>query len=1068
MNTMPIVDGDIVVAVDTTTGTLTTTVVGPNMSATVRPVAMGTIGMLTLEQISQVAGDGFLEPTAFYETAYVLPSEDWGVAPYIIGGGRDGFLEYSYVPTMELNRDLDYQVLVGSGQGQSMLTGQPIRTRGGGTTGRGGGGGGEGEGDADTGQGEGGGEDQGPKPFPAPIDSMTQGEGKEGQGQGQGESQGEGEGQGEGEQQGSPSGSGQNEGPSQGQGEGEGQGQGQGEGDGKSQGQPSGSGQNQGPSMDGGESGDSAGQGQGQGEGSGEGSGDGEPSGSGQGQPTPSNQSGSASGSTQRDDEALLEQLEQEQAMRESEQSGSQPSPTSPPSEGKDGSGEGGEDCEECNDPKEITQDPDDFMDEDKDPEKSDGYDDIFDESIDFDEDDEPLSPPTDASEFMDDPPPMDIGPVGPIESDPNRPFQELSDEDLQRLIDELKRKKESPPPSPSPSPSSPGPLPSDTPLPDVGPNTPDISGELPDENYDPELDIPTGPVWLWINLQSGQLENMSNRPEGPWVHCLYILDREGNNTTFVMTFDDLPSYLAREGLTLDSYNRFQATPSMMRLEFSDAENMGLAMSSLEQGVSGQYMEWSVDIPSLTIDMRYIASVTDDGPEARWVSVGANEDVSSTSTEQMQEEARAMLERINEENQIANDMGIPTGYGEGSTSPYVPETESNAYRNDKAKEAGLEAGKGAANEARLGASRETDSARRAAQEASRQARDASDLESALGATTSAIENAARANANANPDSEDDMFNRNQALEAARTAIRETEEMLDESDSQVAQMLDDANGQLDSLNAGEGTTEAQELANQAEFSRNMTMEEEDPADKEMWANDAVRSAQEARNAAVEGDNKDRQAVVKAKTMAEQAIDEAIENGADMSAAVEALENIPDFNNLGELAEEAEARKRDTMPGEFANVENPDIEEDMLNVARRATEIAEEAMEQANPANAEDMATAEYIKNEANTAIDNVEGSWGGDPEEMEELRNRVQEAVGELDRASESMAAVWNTDSMTWYRGTDGEIYIFEDSSNALSFALENGLMFEGDLPPDIYEEAIRTQGKPIGKGGRLK
>jgi hypothetical protein len=599
------------------------------------------------------------------------------------------------------------------------------------------------------------------------------------------------------------------------------------------------------------------------------------------------------------------------------------------------------------------------------------------------------------------------------------------------------------------------------------------MSGDLPDDTYNPELDVPTGPVWLWINLQSGQLENMSNRPDGAWVHCLYLLDSSGNNTTFVMTFDDLPSYLYNQyaELTLDSYNRFQATPSMMRLEFPDVETMSQAMVLIEQGAVGQYMEWTVDSSTLTIDMRYIASVTDDGPEARWVSVGANEDVSSTSTEEMQEQARAMLDRINEENQIANDAGIPTGYGEGSTSPYVPEDESNAYRNENAREAGLEAGKGAAGEAREGASRETDSARRAAQEAARQARDANDLDAALDATTSAIENAARANANANPESEDDMFNRNQALEAARAAISETEEMLDDSftgDNEIAQILDDANGQLDSLEAGEGTTEAQEFANQAEFSRDMTMEALDTEDKETWANEAVAMAQATRNAAVEGDDKDRQAVTKAKTMAEQAIDNATENGADMSEAQAALENIPDFNNLPALAVDAEARKRDTMPGEFADVENPDLEEDMMNVARRATEIAEEAMAQANPANEGDMAAANYIKNEANQAIDNVEGSWGGDPEEIAELRERVQEAVGSLDSASESMAAVWNTDSMTWYRGIDGEIYIFEDSVNALSFALANGLIFEGDLPPDIYQQAIGVQGKPMGKGGRLK
>ena len=324
----------------------------------------------------------------------------------------------------------------------------------------------------------------------------------------------------------------------------------------------------------------------------------------------------------------------------------------------------------------------------------------------------------------------------------------------------------------------------------------------------------------------------------------------------------------------------------------------------------------------------------------------------------------------------------------------------------------------------------------------------------------------RANASADPNNPEDVNNRNQAMSAANEAIESLSELLDENqlDRDVQEMLDGTRESLNELEVGETPSMAQDLAQQAKDTRDRAMEANNPIDSATYAEIATESAIQARQEANPGDDKDREAVQDAINMAQQAIDAATQAGAEgMDTYQEALDEIPAFNDLDELAVDAEARMRDTMPGEFADINNPDLAEDMMAVADQAVKNLEAAVEQANPANQGDRDATEYIAQKTQQTIDNVEGSWSGDPEEIEELRERVNQALAEFSETIENICALWNPETMSWYRGVTGDILIFENMTDALVYGVQKNLI--PTTVTGVPEDWRARNVIPIGVGG---
>ena len=1038
---MPVQDGDRVTAIDVTTGVETVVSIPPT-DPNIRPIVLDeNIGLVTLARLSELAPDGFLEPTSFFETTWIM--SDMLDIPYISMLDEGDTMTYDYVPTTRFDPSLEYQVISSAGSGIADMTGSEERIRRGGVGGRGGGGGGGGSGQQ-QGQGQGG--DEEPiEPFP-PIQDTDDGECKECNGEGCEECDNGKPSTGQGEEQGSPSGSGQNQGP--------GMGEGQGDGSGETSGEGQGSG---------------SGEGQGEGEGTGQGSGEG-------GKekvkvkvaPLEVVKMKVRQCQTVKDNPYRKQQVKHQVevlvvALRELDPDG----PPGPPDEEENTlleellkeqafRGEIQEQGEKADTlPGEFV----DVDDDDDDDEIEDNYDDIFDESPDI----EDVSPLVNHPDYENPDDFMDVIP----EETPDRPFQDLSDEELQRMIDELLRQQE----------PAPGPSPTNMEIPMSGPNTQTPSSGTPETPASPDLDIPQGQSWMWINPVTGQLDSSVERPSvGVWIHVLFMTAPDGTNSTYIMTFDDLRRMMPNTGSRLMQIEYFQPVPSTLVMEFEEIEDFSLYVNSPQfNSYQDGYWEVITDAGALSITIQLMPNINVDGPANRWVPIGLEEDVSSDITQDINQEMQELLEKINSENELANEKGIPTGYGEGSTSPYVPDSESNAAAQQEAADAGAKAGKGDAGEARDGASSETNAARQEAQQAARDVNQTNDLEGAMEGAERAVENAMKANAMADPTNESDVSNRNQAMTAANDALDGIEEILTEEqmDEEIREIVEQTREGLNDLEIGEGSSLAQSFAEQAEEYRDEAVDaaQSETSDAGARANEAATNAVEAavnaRNAALQGDSDDREAVQQAQNMAQQAIDAAVEAGADPSAdgVQQLLDQQPDFNDLGELSEEAEARNRDTLPGEFADVDNPEVTEDMMNVARRATEIAEEAMGQANPTNEGDMAAARYIQGQSNNAVDNVEGRWDGDAEEINELRQRIQDAAMELDRRAESMCALWNTNSQTWYRGIDGKILIFENVEDTLVYGVQKGLIEEDspEVPPNWREIVVR----PIGTGGEI-
>jgi len=1141
---MPVGDGDIVLGINLLTG-LTQNVEIPPTDRNVRPIVLHPeYGLMTLTNIQEAFGGTlYNNNTELYEIESPNGFADWLIVnvPYIEMYGEEDNLNYTDTDTF--NYQLNYSIINSSGDSQVDIALEPDTERGGGPGGSGGGGGGSG-----SGGGDGDGDGDGPediKPFPAPPenpdglehtcsdeeppepqpgepgeppepgppeepcaacaagvpkggDGPTQTESGTLSGSGQnqmdsgesGESQGEGQGEGSGESQGE--GSGEGSGSGEGQSQGEASGEGSGEGSGESSG--SGQGQGEGPS-----SGSGEGEGEGQGEGSGEGSGEpsgessgsGEPSDSGEGQPTPDNQSGEASGGSESapPQDSLLQQLMDEQEARS--QDGGDGPPTT----------------------------PEDFMDDSTPSEEpSDNYDDIFDDTSPFGPDDD--GPAMSPDDFMDwepqDPSPsddelpltndnMDDGNSYPLDepSSQPRPFENLSDDELQQLIDELRE---------TPEPTNPEDFMDEdiiddvTPLPDMprdGPMQPDEPDEpstgpgegqgeepsnrsgqgddssnndnLPESN-DSSSSTESGQSWLWINVGTGELNSGAEAPiAGIWRHALYI----GSSPSlvpnrYVMEFDDVRRLFNDNG----EPTYYQPLPTMLSIEFDGAESYVTAQS-YRSAMEGQYWDIESDDMSFqwTITLNYLEQSPD--TEDRWVPMSTDQDgdITTPQFEESQSAAQQMMEQINQENQLANDRGIPTGYGEGSTSPFIPDNESNAALQQDAANKGADAGKADAQMAKEGASKETDSARQQAQQDAREAGQSNDLDSAMDSVDSAVENAQRANAAADPNNDEDVSNRNQAVAAANEALDSISELLqpseDTNDEQLQEQLDAVRQSLNELEVGESSSLAQSFAEEAKKDRDKAVAADNIVDAANSAMEAVDNAVKSRESANEGDSKDRTAVQEATNVAQQALDAAKEYEDDevfgtlMETQQELLDSIPPFNELPDLAVDAAARMRDTMPGEFADIDNPDVAEDMMAVAEQAVSNLEQAVSEANPSNQYDRDATEFIAEKTNATIANVEGSWSGDPEEIEELRERVNEALKEFSEGVENICALWNPNTMSWYRGTTGDILIFKDETDALIYGLQRDLIPVEVASRDGRELDINKEVKPIGVGGEI-
>ena len=155
------------------------------------------------------------------------------------------------------------------------------------------------------------------------------------------------------------------------------------------------------------------------------------------------------------------------------------------------------------------------------------------------------------------------------------------------------------------------------------------------------------------------------------------------------MTFDEVRRLFG------ESATYYQPLPTMISIEFSSVESWVSAQSYFPL-MEGQYWDIEKDdmVYSCTISFNYLEQSPDTEP--RWVPMSPEDEGELTTPEidESRSAAQEMIDQINQENQLANDMDIPTGYGEGSTSPFIPEEmKSNAELQQDAADAGANAGK---------------------------------------------------------------------------------------------------------------------------------------------------------------------------------------------------------------------------------------------------------------------------------------------------------------------------------------------------------------------------------------
>jgi hypothetical protein len=339
----------------------------------------------------------------------------------------------------------------------------------------------------------------------------------------------------------------------------------------------------------------------------------------------------------------------------------------------------------------------------------------------------------------------------------------------------------------------------------------------------------------------------------------------------------------------------------------------------------------------------------------------------------------------------------------------------------------------------------------------------SDNSGAMENAIKAAEEAERALGNANPNNPEDVNNANAARDAATEALSQAQENNPELAEEIQAVIDE----LNAGEVGESQSLAQNFAQEAVDNRDTAIESlnnENPEDAIIAAVAAVEAAQLARETAIDGDQSDRNAVAEALSAAQQALDAAEEAGADVSDFQTLLDQIPAFNDLDEALTNAEARNRDTMPGEFADSDNPDLVEDILAVAENAVETVEQALPQANPANLEDDAKAQEIVNQAQQVLANAQ-NWGiEEPDKLNELQERINEAVEEYQNRKYAQCGIWDERNDCWYRDATGQILIFASSEEALIFAVREDLITEQFMIDRLPENWQVRSAAPTGRG----
>jgi len=658
-------------------------------------------------------------------------------------------------------------------------------------------------------------------------------------------------------------------------------------------------------------------------------------------------------------------------------------------------------------------------------------------------------------------PQPTDLPPDEPSQPG-DGPFSDLTDEELERLIREIKAllNKDEPDEPSQPSPGDRGEEPGEGreggggTQPNQGQGGESSAGMPPSPTPSPDLERTQS--WMWLNLGDGSYANSPVQPTPESVHMLWMPNSIGGD---IMTFGGIQDIMSDNGI---QFTAFRPTPAECYLEFPDFQSYSAAITITQESCD-YYMLFEFDDATNSIIYLY-SLMAEEGPENRWVP-DLNQDLQDSSGDAARNEISELVEQMERDSQASRDAGIPTGYGEASTNEYVESAgvESNASRQASARDAGATAGQNQAQQDATDRSNNTAAARQAAQSAANAAeRAANEGDSDLAGFSAirAVEEAMRANANANPNSEADAV----AVQAAKdAALRALETMADANPDMEALAREVSADLTENLELGQGSSPAQDAAEQARNMAEMAAqaaEAGNQADAIMAAQEAISAAMEARESAIMGDLDDRNAVAEADASARAAIESAAETGWEESGAWEELLNQQPRTDLSEAAANAEARNRDTMPGEFADVANESVAEDMQAIAEEAVRNAVEAMQQANPADPVEDAAIDYINQQANQTIQNAETTWGAD---TEEARERLQEAQADYQSRKNAICGIWDTANSCWYRDATGKILIFSDSDSALIWAVQNQVITDSRVIARLPSDWRNQNSEPVSR-----
>jgi len=646
-------------------------------------------------------------------------------------------------------------------------------------------------------------------------------------------------------------------------------------------------------------------------------------------------------------------------------------------------------------------------------------------------------------------------------------PYSDLTDEELQRLIEEIKELLKNDDPVGPPQPGDEPPTQPSEPSDETGPGQNGGGGTQPNTGQGGEstAGMPPSPMpspdlertqsWMWLNLGDGSYANSPVRPNDGFVHMLWMPNAIGSD---IMTFGGIQDVMTANGI---NFTAFRPTPAEAYLEFPDFQSYSAA-TSITQTVCDEYMLFELDDSTNSIIYTY-SLVTEDGPENRWVP-DLNQEVQDTSGDAARNEISDMIEQMQRDSQAARDAGIPSGYGEASTNEYVESAgvESNADRQASARDAGATAGQSQAQQDATDRSNNAASARQAAQSAANaaeRAANAGDADTAAESAVRAVEEAMRANANANPTSEADAA----AVQAAKDAANRALETMATSNPDMEALAREISEDLEAMELGQGISPAQAAAEAAAEAAEMAAQSAEAGnmtDAIMAAQEAISAAMDARQEAIMGDTEDRNAVAEADASARAAIESAAEAGWEEAGAWEQLLNQQPQTDLSEAAANAEARNRDTMPGEFADAANESVAEDMQAVAEEAVRNAIEAMQQANPADPVEDDAIDYINRQANQTLENAGSQWGAD---VEDAAAELQQAQAEYQSRKNAICGVWEAGNSCWYRDATGKILIFSDSESALIWAVKNQLITDSRVIARLPENWMAQNPQPVSR-----